>query len=186
MFKLSLAGAWSSCDSVSLCQHSWKSNSHLSPSVQSTLCRQALLLQVQQSGALIHLLSLGVRALPVGDCPLERKVSRGLGLSSASWLRMKVRRDPVQEALLLLSPTFSPAITRSCVCKGSCGVESPLEPSTPLAGFKQKMAGLAQLERIPASGQAGFLCPCSCWHKTLLDSLELMLHSTHLWSWGDA
>jgi hypothetical protein len=45
MFKLSLVGAWSSCDSFSLCQHSWESNSHLSSSSQSTLCRQALLLQ---------------------------------------------------------------------------------------------------------------------------------------------
>jgi hypothetical protein len=45
MFKLSLAGAWSSCDSVSLCQHSWESNSHLSLNGQSTLCKQALLLQ---------------------------------------------------------------------------------------------------------------------------------------------
>ena len=26
---------------------------------------------------------------------------------------------------------------------------------------------------------AGFLLLCSCWHKTLLDSLELMLCSTH-------
>jgi hypothetical protein len=45
MFLLSLAGACSSCDSVSLCQHSWESNSLLSPSSQSILCRQALLLQ---------------------------------------------------------------------------------------------------------------------------------------------
>jgi hypothetical protein len=45
MVKLSLAGAWSSCDSVSLCHHSRESNSHLSSSGQSTLCRQALLLQ---------------------------------------------------------------------------------------------------------------------------------------------
>jgi hypothetical protein len=45
MIKLPLVGAWSSCDSVSLCQHSWESNSHLSSNDQSTLCRQALLLQ---------------------------------------------------------------------------------------------------------------------------------------------
>jgi hypothetical protein len=45
MIKLSLVGAWSSCDSVSLCQHFWESNSHLTSSGQSTLCRQALLLQ---------------------------------------------------------------------------------------------------------------------------------------------
>jgi hypothetical protein len=29
-----------------------------------------------------------------------------------------------------------------------------------------------------------FLRPSCCWHKTLLDSLELMLCYTHLWSWG--
>jgi hypothetical protein len=45
MFKLFLPGAWSSCDSVSLCKHSWESNSHLSSRGQSTLCRQALVLQ---------------------------------------------------------------------------------------------------------------------------------------------
>jgi hypothetical protein len=45
IFNLSLVGAWSSCDSFSLCQHSWESNSHLSSSSQSTLCRQALLFQ---------------------------------------------------------------------------------------------------------------------------------------------
>jgi hypothetical protein len=48
MIKLSLIGACSSCDSVSLCQHSWESNSHLSPSGQSTLCRQALLPLAEQ------------------------------------------------------------------------------------------------------------------------------------------
>ena len=40
-------------------------------------------------------------------------------------------------------------------------------------------------ERIPASGWVGFLCHCSCWHKTLRDSLELMLHSTHPCSRGE-
>ena len=43
--RCSLAGACSSCDSVGLYQHSWEFNSVLSPSVQSTLCRQSLLLQ---------------------------------------------------------------------------------------------------------------------------------------------
>jgi hypothetical protein len=37
--------SFSSCDSVSFCQHSWESNSNLSSSGQSTFCRQALLLQ---------------------------------------------------------------------------------------------------------------------------------------------
>ena len=30
------------------------------------------------------------------------------------------------------------------------------------------------------SGWMGFLCPFSSWHKTLFDSSELMLRSTHL------
>jgi hypothetical protein len=45
LFYPSLAGACSSCDSISLCQHSWGSNPLLSFSGQSILCRQALLLQ---------------------------------------------------------------------------------------------------------------------------------------------
>jgi hypothetical protein len=42
---LSLVGASFSCDSVSLCQQSWEFSSLLSLSGQSTLSRQALLLQ---------------------------------------------------------------------------------------------------------------------------------------------
>jgi hypothetical protein len=40
-----------------------------------------------------------------------RKVLRGLDLSFVSWLRMKTRRYPVQEALLLLWSAFSLAQT---------------------------------------------------------------------------
>jgi hypothetical protein len=46
-----------------------------------------------------------------GDSPLVGKVPRDLDFSSVSWLRMKARRDPVQEALLLLWPTYSPEQT---------------------------------------------------------------------------
>jgi hypothetical protein len=45
IFKLSLVRVWFSCDSFSLCQHSWESNSLLSSNGQSTLCRQAVLFQ---------------------------------------------------------------------------------------------------------------------------------------------
>ena len=45
------------------------------------------------------------------DSPLVGKVPRCLGLRSGSWLRMKSGRDPVQEGLLLLQPTCSPAWT---------------------------------------------------------------------------
>jgi hypothetical protein len=43
-------------------------------------------------------------------------VPRCLGLSSASWLRMKARWDPDQEALLLLLPMCSQVIRRSWLC----------------------------------------------------------------------
>ena len=45
---------------------------------------------VQKSGALIHLLSPRIRALPVGRLSSARKVPRGLGLSPASRLKMEV------------------------------------------------------------------------------------------------
>jgi hypothetical protein len=49
---------------------------------------------------------------------------------------------------------------------------------------RKDLRGWSRLERIPASSCVGFLCPCSCWHNTLRDSLELMLCSTHQWSQG--
>jgi hypothetical protein len=87
MLDVLVVSGWSfsSCDSVSLCQHSWESNSLLSLSGQSTLCRQAFFWQ--------------------GRC------TRSLELSSASWQKMKAWRDPVQEALLLFWPTYCPAGT---------------------------------------------------------------------------
>jgi hypothetical protein len=42
------------------------------------------------------------------DFPLAGNMSRVLGLNSVSWLRMKARRDLVQEALLLLPPMCAP------------------------------------------------------------------------------
>ena len=36
-----------------------------------------------------------------------------------------------------------------------------------------------QLEGTRDTGQAGFLCPCSCWLQALLVVLEQMLCSTH-------
>jgi hypothetical protein len=68
MFYLSLAVTCFSCDSFSLCQHSWESNSPLSLSGQKTLCRYALLCRegAQKSGAQIYLLSPGFRAFPGG------------------------------------------------------------------------------------------------------------------------
>jgi hypothetical protein len=45
------------------------------------------------------------------DSPLEGKVLWGLGLSSSSWLKMKVWRDHVQEAMLLLQTVCSPVLS---------------------------------------------------------------------------
>jgi hypothetical protein len=70
MFSLFVAETCSSCDSVSLCQHSWDFNSVLSPLGQSCISLQA-------------------------SSPLAGKVHRGLVLSSASWLMMKAQSDPV-------------------------------------------------------------------------------------------
>jgi hypothetical protein len=41
--------------------------------------------------------------------PLAWKVHRSLDLSSASWLKMKAQRDPVQEVLLIL-PESEPSL----------------------------------------------------------------------------
>ena len=64
-------------------------------------------------------------------------------------------------------------------------MESPLGLLAPSGRFSRKMAGLAWPEWISASIQVVFLCPCSYWHKTLCDSLDLMLHCSHSWSQGD-
>jgi hypothetical protein len=42
--------------------------------------------------------------------------------------------------------------------------------------------GLALTRGNPSRWLAGFLCPCSYWHKTLWYFLEQMLCSTHQWS----
>jgi hypothetical protein len=80
---------------------------------------------------------------------------------------MKACRDPLQEALLLLLSTRSSVITRSWSWKVLWGPQCP-----PLAS-RRRLCGCPWPEGIPVSGRAGFLSPCSCWHKTLLDSLEL-------------
>ena len=79
---------------------------------------------------------------------------------------------------------LSPVMPGFWVWYGSCGVESPLGPRLPPLGSKRRWPGWRQPEWIPASGSSGFLCPSSCWHKTLWDSLVLMFCSTHSWLWG--
>jgi hypothetical protein len=56
----------------------------------------------------------------------------------------------------------------------------------PWLGSGGRWRGWPRPESILASGRAGFLCPSSCWHKTLCESLELMLCSTHQWFRGDS
>jgi hypothetical protein len=43
-------------------------------------------------------------------------------------------------------------------------------PTCPRPDSCRRWWGWPQPEWTPASGKAGFLCPCSCWHKTLCDS----------------
>ena len=133
---------------------------------------------VQKSGALIYILSPGVRVLPVGSS-LARNVPRDLGLSSASWLRMKAGQDPAQEALLLLSPTCSQVIMRSRCARGPLVWRVLWGPRCPRPGSCRRWWGWPRPEWIQPSGGAVFLHSCSCWYKTLQDSLELMLCSTH-------
>jgi hypothetical protein len=58
-------------------------------------------------------------------------------------------------------------------------------PQWPLLGSKGRWRGWPRWKRIWASGQVGFLCSYSCRHKTLCNSLELMLCSTYPWSRRD-
>jgi hypothetical protein len=119
MFKLSLVGAWSSCDFFSLCQHSWDSNSHLSSLVRALSASKLSSFRagVQQSEALIiHLLSSWFRTLPVGRLSSGKECAQGSGSQFSSWPRMKAQLDPDQEALLLLSPTCSQVIRGSWEC----------------------------------------------------------------------
>jgi hypothetical protein len=98
---------------------------------------------------------------------------------------MKAWGDPDQEALLLLSPTCSQVIRRSWVCRGPVVWRFLWCPRCPQLGSCRRWQGWPQPEWIPASGLARFRCLCSCFHKTLCDSLTLVLLSTHLCSWGD-
>jgi hypothetical protein len=118
---------------------------------------------------------LGSETSLEADSLLVGKVPRGLGFCSASWLRMKAQKDLVQEALLLLIPTCSPAYTGLSDHK-ILGMLGPAE-------FLPRMVwGWCWLEWTLATGWVGFLCPYSCWHKTLWGFLEQMLCSTHQWS----
>jgi hypothetical protein len=86
MFKLSLVEACSSCDSVSLCQQSWESNSHLTSSGQSTVCRQALPLQGRCTGIWHSDLPPGWRWMlktgPVSEAVLLRPVTEAVSFCS--------------------------------------------------------------------------------------------------------
>jgi hypothetical protein len=100
------------------------SNSHLSPSGRALsadklfFCRAG----VQKSQALIPLpssevraLSPGVRASHVGLLSSGKEDAQGFGSQLCLLAKDKAQRDPVQEALFLLSPTCSPVIMKSWV-----------------------------------------------------------------------
>ena len=84
------------------------------PSSRSSVASVALSSPVQtglgiEDGDLARV--LGIEPSLGANFPLVGKVHRGLRLSSFSWLRMKTRNDPAQEALLLLRPVCSPWCT---------------------------------------------------------------------------
>ena len=81
---------------------------------------------------------------------------RGLGLNSASWLRMKSGRDPIQEALLLLMLMCPLAFTGLSDPK-ILGVLGPAN-FAPWAG--------PYLNTPQPLVWADFLYPYSCWYKT--------------------
>jgi hypothetical protein len=90
--------SFSSCDSVSLCQHSWKFNSLLSPMVRAlsvvklSSCREG----VQMSGAQILAEDEG----PKGPCPISSVASVAHELSWSDW-SLRDRRYK-----MALSPEF--------------------------------------------------------------------------------
>jgi hypothetical protein len=175
MFKLSLAGAF---DSLSLCQHFWESNSHLSSSVQSTLCRQALLLQgrcpeVWSSDPLPE--SWG-QSLP---CRLPSSGNEG-AQGSGSQLCLLAEDEGLTGPCPRSSVASVPhVLSGDHEVLGVLGVLWHGESSGALdtLGWVHAEDGRAGPDW---NGQAEFLCPCFCWHKTLHDSLELILRSTHL------
>ena len=125
----------------------------LSPTGQSTLYRQALLLQgrCQMSGAQICLLAEDEG--PKGPCPRSSVASVALVLSCVDWSM----RDP--RYMMALSSESQgqsplPVILRSWVCFGACLVESPLGTMGLSTEFVSKVAPRWCLqERTPAAGQ---------------------------------
>jgi hypothetical protein len=82
---LPVSGWTLSCDSVSLCQHSWESNSLLTPSAQSTLCRPPLLLQESIQRFVSQLSLLDEDEGPKGSCPRSSLASVVQAHSWADW-----------------------------------------------------------------------------------------------------
>jgi hypothetical protein len=187
MFKLSLAGAWSSCDSVSLCQHSWESNSHLSSSGQSTLCRQALFLQ----GRCPEVWSSDSSPESWGHSPPCKPTLLWQGRCSGVWI-LALPPDwgwrPEGTVSKKLCRFYHPHALRWSIGPGC--FRGPVAwrvlwgPRCPRQGSSRRWWGWLRPEWIPASAWAWFLCPCPHWHKTLCDFLELILHSIHPWSQG--
>jgi hypothetical protein len=70
-----------------------------------------LLASVNTPGSLTLSYVPVVRSLSASKLSSCREVPRGLGLSSASWLRMKSQRDLIQETQWLPQPTRSPERT---------------------------------------------------------------------------
>jgi hypothetical protein len=139
-------------------------------------CREG----VQKFGALIHFLSPGVRDLLQGRLSSGKEGALGSGselclLAEDEGPKGSCPRSSVASAAHLLSSDLKVLGVLGDLPSGESSGD--LEPS---ARFALKMAhGWPQPERIPASDRVGFLCPYSCWHRTLRDSLGLMLCFSH-------
>jgi hypothetical protein len=132
---------------------------------------------VQKSEVPIHLLIPGVRALPGGQLSSGKEHAQGSGsqlcfLADDEGPMLPCTRSSIASAPHVLSCRDLSQWFQDLGCARSC------------PGRIQDGVELKPPEGIPTSGWTGFLCPCSCWHETLQDSLELMMCSTYQWSQG--
>ena len=98
---------------------------------------------VQKSGALIYLLSPGVRALSVGQLSSGKEGELGSGSQLCLLAEDEGQMGPCPRiSVALVTHVLSSDHEVLCVL-GPCGMESPLGPSMPSAGFMQKIVGLA-------------------------------------------
>ena len=133
---------------------------------------------VQKSGALIHLLSPGVRALPVGRISSDKEGAQGSGPQL-----LLLAED---EGLTGPCPRISVASVAHVLCSDrevlgvlgvlQCGESSEALNALGRVHAEDGGAGPNWKESQPLVGRGSFV-PVPVF---LLNSLELMLHTTHL------